>query len=128
MKRVFSTFCHINDYEKAGYASLHRMIVSSFPLVLWGPSGRLLQTYYDKQICRISPQQFLTYVEKGFIRIIGRENWILDKNYRQNYPWEGGRWLDSFDDAIKSIYLNQETVPEDERIVSVVEGEDGPTW
>ena len=32
---LFPTFCHIGEYDEAGYRMLHRMLAMSQPLILW---------------------------------------------------------------------------------------------
>ncbi len=86
---IFTTFFHINDYDEAGYAALPRLIATSYPVVLWAPSGWLLgKCYYDRSnSCSISPEQFIKLVEDCHIHIIGREEWLTDKSYRNLQKW-----------------------------------------
>jgi len=128
MEIIFPTFCHISEYGQQGYEALHRMIASSAPLILWSPSGLMLDHYHSIEKCRISTEELLRYVENGRAQIIGRERWILDKKFRQQHPWEGAKWLDNFDGVIKSICNEDERLPESQRRVRVVEEEDGYRW
>lgn len=124
---LFTTFYHINDYNEQGFANLPSYIASSYPIVLWSPSGRLLTRCYKDGICPITPEQFLQLVEAGYIHIIGRE-WWFEKSKRLNYPWPDGVWLDGFDDRITAILRERERSPEHERSVRIVEEQDGPAW
>src|SRR5436305_2052772 len=85
---IFPTFYHINDYDEDGYASLPQLIATSYPLVLWSPSGRLLESCYNDRNnpCSISPEQFVKLVEAGHIHIIARA-WWFDRAIRDKYPW-----------------------------------------
>jgi hypothetical protein len=110
--RVFQTFCHINEYEDDGFANLHRMIATSEPLVLWAPSSQLLSV----RQCRVSREEFIEYVEKRRIRIVGREKWLMSKKARndpEEMPWEGARWDDRVDGAIRAIAREDQNIPKD---------------
>jgi hypothetical protein len=127
---IFTTFYHINDYDEAGYAALPRLIATSYPVVLWAPSGWLLgKCYYDRNnACSISPEQFINLVEEGHIHIIGREEWLTDKNYRNRQRWRYAEWLDGFDDRILAILRERESAPLSQRPVRIVEKADGEEW
>ncbi len=126
---IFPTFFHINDYDEAGYAILPRLIAISYPLVLWAPSGQLLEKcYHDKEnACSISPEQFIKLIEECHVQIIGREEWF-NKNERSKHPWPGAYWLDGFDDRIQAILRERRDAPLEQQSVRIVEREDGPTW
>lgn len=127
--QIFPTFFHINDYDKAGYADLPRYIATSYPLVLWAPSGHLLERSYRDPLnaCDVSPEQFIKLVQDNHIQIIGRENWF-DKNWRNKHRWSGAHWLDGFDDALLGILREREREPLSSRSVRFVEDEDGDKW
>ncbi|GHG38657.1 MULTISPECIES: hypothetical protein [Amycolatopsis] len=69
----FRTFCHIGEYGEAGYRNLHRMVVSSDPLVLWAPSSTLLSA------SQVEPRQFVRLVDDRHVRVIAREPWLLSR-------------------------------------------------
>ncbi|GLZ34363.1 hypothetical protein Lesp02_65500 [Lentzea sp. NBRC 105346] len=123
MDEHFRTFCHISDYGSDGYANLHRLIATSSPLVLWAPSSQLL---HDPR-CRITPEAFVRYVERGAVRIIGRENWLLDKEFRDEHRWPGARWDHTVDAAIRSIALHDQSLPPSRRRVTIAPDEQGLT-
>jgi hypothetical protein len=69
-ERVFPTFCHINDYLLEGYGSLHRMIAVSDPLVLWAPSGFVIEKLFNVGKCKVSAEDLVQYIELGHVQII----------------------------------------------------------
>jgi hypothetical protein len=111
--RIFQTFCHINEYGEDGFANLHRMIATSEPLVLWGPSSQLL----SGPKCRVGGEEFVEYVEQGRIRIVARENWLMSKEARNDpaqNPWAGARWDGPVDGAIRAIACEDQALPDDD--------------
>ncbi|MCX2949301.1 hypothetical protein [Lentzea sp. NEAU-D7] len=124
MTDVFRTFCHISEYGEAGYANLHRMIATSSPLVLWAPSSRLL----GSPGCRVTEREFVALVERGTVRIIGREWWLTDRARRDAYSWEGAAWTPLIDDAIKAIAVQDASLPRSARRVVIAEEERGDAW
>lgn len=52
---LFPTFCHIGEYDEAGYRMLHRMLAMSQPLILWAPTipqlGRDRPGHDSNDIC-----------------------------------------------------------------------------
>ena len=75
---AFPTFCHISEYNEAGYRLLHRMLAMSQPLILWAPTSAGL----EHEQCRIPPPKFIRYVEEGRIRVFGREPWLTSRVFR----------------------------------------------
>lgn len=120
-------FCHVSDYGARGYQNLHRLIATSRPLVLWAPSAFVLKEQYDRGKARIDPRTLASFVESGYVQIIGRENWLTDEHFRRNHRWSGAVWTD-FDARVKSICVEDQSLPEAARRVSVVEPEDGYVW
>lgn len=121
---VFRTFCHISEYGEPGYANLHRMIATSSPLVLWAPSSKLVSS----PGCRLTEREFVTLVDRGTVRIIGRKRWLTDRASRDSHPWEGASWTPLIDDAIRAIALQDAGMPENSRRVVIAEEERGDTW
>ncbi|MFG2824865.1 hypothetical protein ACGFX4_36230 [Kitasatospora sp. NPDC048365] len=95
----FPTFCHISELGAAGYADLHAMVAVSRPLNLWAPSSVLLSS----PECRITPGEFVGLVDAGHIRVVAREEWLVDRGFRDNRPWSGARWEPEVDSALKTI-------------------------
>lgn len=122
---IFRTFCHINDYEEDGFANLHRMIAASEPLVLWAPSSQFLQSPQ----CRVGEDEFLEYVEAGRIRIVGRRNWLMNKQARDAMSWPGGWWDDRTDGRVKAIAEEDQDLDDpNEKRVFVAPDERGADW
>ncbi|GAB4086425.1 hypothetical protein GCM10028784_30550 [Myceligenerans cantabricum] len=121
---IFRTFCHISDYGEAGYENLHRMLAASAPLVLWSPSS----VQIESSACRLAPREFINLVEAGAIRVIGREDWILSRPFRNNHRWAGARWVPEIDEALKSIATNDQLLPVHGRRVALAENEQGSAW
>ena len=121
---VFRTFCHISEYAEDGYVKLHRMVATSSPIVLWSPSSVLIASKH----CRLKPSEFVRLVENKTIRIIGRENWIMSRTFRDHHRWPGAQWMPEIDDALKSIATDDELLPISERRVALAEKERGDKW
>lgn len=100
------------------------MVAASSPVVLWAPSS----VEISSTRCRLGPREFVKYVEAGKVRIIGRENWIMSRHFRNNYRWAGAHWVSEIDDAVKSIATNDELLPLNERRVALAEDERGDVW
>jgi len=130
MERIFPTFCHISDYDEDGFGLIPQMIESSYPLILWAPPGATVNDYYNKRICPLSPEKLIYFVEQGNVQIMGRENWLLDEQYRRKYAEDKSfaKWYNNFDGAIKSIWRAQQSMPEHERSVHIASEEDGWRW
>lgn len=127
MIKALSSFCHINDYREQGFINLHRMIYCSRPLVLWAPSGILLENYNKKETCKVSIRDFIEFVEKGKIKVIARES-FLNRKHRNEHPFEGYHWHNVLDDALLQIHKNDEIETLENRRVKIVEKEDGYEW
>lgn len=127
MIKALSSFCHINEYREEGFINLHRMIYCSRPLVLWAPSGILLENYNKKEICKVSIRDFIEFVEKGKIKVIARES-FLNRKHRNEHPFEGYHWHNVLDDALLQIHKNDEIETLENRRVKIVEKEDGYKW
>ena len=127
MIKPLSSFCHINEYDEEGFMNLHRMIYCSHPLVLWSPSGILLENYNKKAICKVSIKDFIEFVEKEKIKVIARES-FLNKKHRNKHPFEGYHWHNILDDALLQIYKNDGIEALENRRVKIVEKEDGYKW
>jgi hypothetical protein len=130
MEHFFSTFCHISDYDAKGFSMIEQMIETSYPLVLWAPPGARMHEYYRIGVCPTSPEKLINYVENGYVHIVGREKWLLDEHYRQHYAEAHAfaKWHDNFDGALKSIWRDQQSMPEEQRSVRIAPDADGWEW
>jgi hypothetical protein len=122
--RIFPTFCHIGEYNEAGYRILHQMLAISEPLILWAPTSRQL----EDEGCRVRPRAFLRFVEEGRIRVYGRERWLTSQSFRDSRPLAWAHWNESFDGALKRLCEKDASRPERERRVVVAEDEGGWAW
>ncbi|WP_448625827.1 hypothetical protein [Geodermatophilus sp. URMC 64] len=121
MVASFRTFCHVSEYGVEGYANLHRMIAVSSPLVLWAPSSAFLA----QPSCRVPPHDFLDYVDRGLIKVIGREHWLLGREQRRDASWVGASWDDYLDKALRTMAVGDQFCPVSERRVIIAEPEGG---
>lgn len=99
------------------------MIACSDPLVLWGPSGYVLDKLSGAGKCQLTSRELLKHVENGRVQVIARENWISNKGAREKPRWLGATWT-AFDDEIQ-LMCNRATGPEESRPVRIVEDETG---
>jgi hypothetical protein len=106
------TFCHISEYDDGGYRELHRLIAASDPLVLWAPSSQYL---VDPGICRVSPDDFLHFVDEGMVQVVAREEWLTSVSAREGHPWPGARWNRRIDGALRRMLLDDEREPDPQR-------------
>jgi hypothetical protein len=118
------TFCHISEYDEAGYRQLHRLIAASDPLVLWAPSSQFLS---DRSVSRVSPDDFLHFIEKGMVQVVAREPWLDSRSFRDNHGWPGARWNPRIDDALRRMLRDDEREPDlQRRRVAAAPDENGP--
>ncbi len=120
-------WCHINEFREEGYAALPAMIAFSDPLVLWGPSATLMDSYYPRK-CALSSKDLLDLVEKKEVRIAGRREWLTDRTYREHHPWKAARWKDQFDEQIRTWALEDKYKPAQFQRVMIVRPETGMTF
>jgi hypothetical protein len=117
---TFPTFCHISEYGEAGYRNLHRMLAFSAPLNLWAPSSVLV-----RNASHVEPKRFVGYVEKGLIRIHGREDWLTSQEFRDRQLWPNAAWDREIDDALDAIRRDDQHEPQQARRVVVAPPEEG---
>jgi hypothetical protein len=121
---LFQTFSHIGQYGTAGYQALPRMMAMSQPLHLWAPASWQLAEVDS----RISVTDFIDYVDEGYIRIHGRQEWLLDPSARDPARWPNATWDKTFDGAIKRMCEEDAGKPRSERRVLVAPPERGWQW
>ncbi|HEY9287075.1 MAG TPA: hypothetical protein VIT43_03530 [Candidatus Dormibacteraeota bacterium] len=110
----FSTFCHISQYGDRGYQKLPRMIAMS-RTALWAPSSVILKSGHSGLTCK----KFLEYVNDRNIRIFGREEWLLDPEFRNSRPWPEAAWNEDVDGQIKEICERDRSEPFERRRVVI---------
>lgn len=118
-------FCHISEFNSDGYQSLPTMLFLSKKTVLWSPSIKLLNYEYSKSNTFLSDQDILDLINKRKIQVIGRQDWLIDKKYRNSHPWEWASWENDFDNQIRSYAIDDVSLPESERRVKIVNDEKG---
>lgn len=117
----FPTFCHIGEYGESGYKHLHRMIAVSQPLNLWAPTSALL----ENPDCQVPPKHFLNYVQSGYIRVFGREDWLDSETFRNKHPFPGAAWNKDFDGKLRKMMKADESKPRPEQRVVAAQPESG---
>jgi hypothetical protein len=120
VESTFPTFCHISEYGEDGYRNLHRILAFSAPLNLWAPSSVLIRS-----VSRIEPKVFIRYVERGLIRIHGRENWLTDRQFRNKHRWSAAAWDSEIDDALDAMRREDQNVRDGMQRVVVAPPEEG---
>lgn len=120
---MMRAFLHVDEFGEHGMAYLPHLACLSDPLVVWGPSPRLLEATPGF----ISPRDLLSLVDRSDapVRIIGRENWLLDKQFRNSHPWPLAAWVEDFDGVLKRLALEDQSKPIPGRRVIVAEPEEG---
>jgi hypothetical protein len=115
-KASFPTFFHISEYGTTAYEQLHAMVATSSPLNLWAPSSVLLRESNG----RISPKDFIYYVEHHHIRILAREEWLTSPDFRNNHKWSGAAWDTKLDGALLSMCKEDSPLPDDSPLKRVI--------
>jgi hypothetical protein len=121
------TFCHISEYDEAGYRQLHRLIAASDPLVLWAPSSQFLS---DPSVCGISSRDFLNLVENGAVQVVARERWLTDRSFRDGHKWGPAAWEPFIDGTLENIAredAQRQSDPRKRRVI-VAEEESKTEW
>jgi hypothetical protein len=119
------TFYHVDEYREQGLSYLPAILSLNSTSVLWSPAPLLLQHAVTKNQSFIGPEQLLTLLRRGDVRIIGRQKWF-DRNWRnQKNGWEFARWQHSFDDEVLSILKEDFSLPLTERRVIMSAEESG---
>jgi hypothetical protein len=119
----FPGFCHISEYGEDGYAQIKDMLLITAPLTLWSPSSTLLISKSD-----LSPREFINLVDEGFIRVIGREEWLTSAKFRNEHKFQHARWNAAIDDRLKVFAEEDKTESPERRRVVVAPPADGYEW
>ncbi len=118
------TFFHADEFGSEGMVYIPYAACVSDPAVIWAPAARLLLA---TQQAFLRPKDLLTLVDNADapVRMIGRENWLCDKAFRDKHPWPGAKWLDEFDGVVKRFALEDSGKPRSRRRVIIAEEENG---
>ncbi len=94
------------------------------PLVVWAPSSLLLKSTRE---AILEPHHLLSLVEDANapLRIIGRAEWLLDKQFRNAHRWKYAPWVKGFDEVIMKFAIEDESRPLLSRRVIIAERETG---
>ena len=137
--RPLRLFFHVNDYEpdklppspedrsSTGFARLRHLIALSDPLVVWAPSGRLMER--SDSWGPEGRTLFIDLVRKGRVRVAGRASWLRNEEPRRNHSWPFAKWddsKDSFDEALKELIPRGE--PDDSSPVIAGPEDHGRAW
>jgi hypothetical protein len=118
-------YCHINEFREHGLVRLPQMIAFCQPITLWSPSIQWMENHG----CPITGDKLLEYVKNGYVRVVGRENWLTDKKFRNERVkvWEGYAWSE-YDDRLLTFYNEDlKKKPEERRVFSAPK-EPGPEY
>lgn len=107
------------------------MIAFCEPLTLWSPSIG----WMEKHNCPVPGEKLLRLIEKGHVRVAGREDWLTKERWRNERAtapdgWEGYEWSD-YDNQLLGIYnedlKKKEKHPEEMRVWAAPK-EPGPEY
>ncbi len=128
LPRVFS---HVAEFNEAGYQSIPALAFVAEPLILWSPSGSQIKSAADDGLSILGPDDLLSLVTKGFVRIHGREEWLTSQAHRESRweetKWAHARWSD-FDERVREIADEDREKPEGEKRVRFAEPDVGGGW
>jgi hypothetical protein len=79
-----NVFCHINEFEVPGFGLLGSTLRLSRKLSLWSPSPWLMMRSQSEGASLIGPSEMLTLIEREYIVIMGRTDWLTDKASRSS--------------------------------------------
>lgn len=123
MRRVFF---HVDEFGERGMVNLPYLTCLSDPLVVWAPSALLLQKTAGTFL---KPAELLSLIDQpnAPVRIIGRREWLLDKEFRNSRPWPLAHWVEEFDGVVKKFADEDEkkSLSRLERRVIIAEPEKG---
>lgn len=132
---LIRVYCPINDLGEYGWAIYLTQLVLADEIILWAPAATWLdECYYNRKTSPINAEMLGMLVKKGHVRIAAREEYILNKEYRNARDrWAGQRWHEphqrkqqNFDDLIKRIYeFDKKTNAHTPRVFTFPIGERG---
>jgi len=97
-------FCHINELEELGWASLRTLVLACPKVVLWAPSAFQLESLRKHNPMLPDKNEVLRYVEDGYIQIMARDWWINNWEERRKHKWPGAAWVEEFDGALLEMW------------------------
>jgi hypothetical protein len=123
-------FCHISEFEAAGWENLPVMLFCSDRVTLWSPSASSINAAYAVGRSVIRSEELLELVRAGYVQVIGRRPWLTDPATRAQSNYEYKKWESTFDTHIADLGINEEKerTLESERKVRFIGPEDGYQW
>lgn len=121
-------FIHISEFGFAGYQYLPALAFVADDLVLWAPSGLHIDKARKDGASALGPEDLLELVDGGKLRIVGRENWLVDEESRKKSDWDLAAWTEAFDGEIRKIAEADRDRPDDEQRVFFANDEKGKKW
>lgn len=124
-------FSHVAEFNEAGYQAIPALAFLAKPLILWSPSGSQLAKAKDEGLSFLGPDDLHALIQKGFVRVHGREEWLTSQQYRDAWrkktEWPHAQWSD-FDDGVLEIANQDQGKPVNERRVFFSEPDGGGEW
>jgi hypothetical protein len=96
-----STFLHVQEFGRGGYAKLPSLLALSGKVTVWAPSGEIIRREHNLGRLPFSSLEFLKAVDDGKLQVAARHDWIMSKNSRNTGFWTNAPWLDGFDDTLR---------------------------
>jgi hypothetical protein len=123
MRRVFF---HVDEFGTRGMSYLPHLACLSDPLVIWGPSVALLES---TQHSLLRGDDLLRLIDQpnAPIRVIGREKWLLDKEFRNSREWPSAHWVERFDEVVRRFAIEDSSRNIFDRRVIIAPPEQGFT-
>ena len=121
MHRVF---LHVDEFGRGGMLHLPYSVCVSGTVIVWAPSSLLLDATTESFL---TPSALLSLVDRADapVRVIGREEWLLSKEFRNSHPWPMAAWNESFDGVLRRFALEDSTRPLQKRRVIIAGRERG---
>jgi len=124
-------FCHISEFGPLGMQNVPVLAFLGDRLTLWAPSASFIRAASSMGDSMLSPDDVLDLVRRRHIQIMGRERWIYDSKFRDDYPaarYRFAAWDSSFDREIALMAAQDADLAVADRRVVVAPDEDGLTW
>lgn len=120
------TYFNYNQYRESSAPIMASVVLFSESTVFWSPSFVLMQRYYDRGLSGISPAGFVDLLERGFVRVASREDWIENGPRRRATAekWDGAKFT-SFDSMVRQYFLDDQSKEQSTRRVFAIPEERG---
>ncbi len=108
-------FCSIGDVGAAGLDQIPLMCALSDNVVIWTPSGTLLDRWYNADTNRLSKRQIVNLVSEGHVRLAFREEW-LQPDLREARHKADGRFA-KFDAYLEGEVASDDSLRKSDKII-----------